>query len=394
MIIKTISSVHDLAGKKVLVRADFNVPLKKGKIVEDYKISANLPLIKYLIKKGAVVILASHLGEPVLNSKGVAKNKDAYSLEVVAKSLSKMLGQKVLFLGQAIGSPELKKQAAGLKPGQVALLENIRFYEGEVKNKNSFAKSLSALADIYVNNAFAVSHRNHASVSAIKDYLPSYAGMLVEEEVLALSKLMHPTKPFVAVIGGAKIDTKVALIKKLSQKADFVLVGGAIANCFLAARGTKVGKSPVTKDQIALAKKIDNRKVIVPIDMIVANKDFKEIAVRKAGQVGAKEYVYDIGPETMKLYAKFLRAAKTIVWNGPVGMFEQPRLRQGTLFIGRAIAQHTKGKAYGVVGGGETIEALRMTGMLDYVDWVSTGGGASIAYLGGEKMPGLKGLVK
>ncbi|MEI6378987.1 MAG: phosphoglycerate kinase [Candidatus Falkowbacteria bacterium] len=394
MRIKTITAAHNLAGKKVLVRVDFNVPLKKGKIVESYKITANLPLIKYLIKKEAKVILVSHLGEPVFTTAGKAKERASLSLEPVAKSLAKMLNKKVLFCPQPIGSQDLKKQITGLKDGQVVLLENIRFYEGETKNKKSFAKSLAALGDVYVNNAFAVSHRDHASVSAIKNYLPSYAGTLIEEEVLALAKLMHPQTPFVAVIGGAKIDTKVALIKKLSKKADFVLVGGAVANCFLAARGLKVGKSPATKEQIALAKKIDSRKIIVPIDVIVTDKNFKEITVKKAGQVGAKEYIYDIGPETMKLYARFLRSAKTIFWNGPVGLFEQPRLRQGTLFIGRTIAQHAKGRAYGVVGGGETIEALRMTDMMDYVDWVSTGGGASIAFLSGEKMPGLKGLVK
>jgi phosphoglycerate kinase len=308
--------------------------------------------------------------------------------------LSKKLGVKVLFLTEAIGSPELKAKLATLKEGQVVLLENLRFYPGETANQAGFAKAMSVLGDVYVNNAFAVSHREHASVAAIKNYLPSYAGTLIEAEILALAKVLLPTKPFVAVLGGAKIDTKVKLLNKLKQKADFILVGGAIANCFMAARGLAIGKSLATPEQIALAKKIDSRKIILPVDVVVSDKKYTKIGLKSATKVAAKDYIYDIGPETMKLYAKFLRSAKTVFWNGPMGLLEQPQLRQGTLFIGRAIAQHTKGKAYGIVGGGETIEALHMTQMLEYVDWVSTGGGASLTYLSGESLPGLKGIVK
>ncbi|MDD4412071.1 MAG: phosphoglycerate kinase [Patescibacteria group bacterium] len=394
MKIKTINQINSFDGKKILMRVDFNVPMNKGKIKEEFKIVANVPMIKFLIKHGATVILMTHLGDPKISSTGKIKDKEAFTTKPLAISLGKLLKKKVVFSDSLIGSEKLKNEVKALKKGQILLLENIRFYYGETKNDTKFAKQLATLGDIYINNAFAVSHRSHASVAAVKRYLPSYAGSLVEEEVSNLQKIVYPTKPFVAVMGGSKIDTKVTLLRKLSKRADYILVGGAIANNFLAARKFPIGKSLASPQNIRLAKKIDNKKIILPIDVIVSDKNFKQIAVKKINEVGRNEYIYDIGPETMKLFATYLKKAKTLIWNGPMGLFENERLRQGTLFVGRAVAIQSKGRAFGVVGGGETIEALKMTKMIDDIDWVSTGGGASLSFLGGEKMPGLVGLVK
>ncbi len=388
MKVKTIGTAK-LSGKTVLVRVDFNVPLKGAQIKDDFKIKASVELIKFLIGKKAKIILLTHLGEP----KNSAADRKKFSVKPVAVRLAKLLDKKVLFLKEPIGNSRLAAAVSKLKDGQVALLENIRFYPGETANEAKFAKALAGLADVYINNAFAVSHRAHASVSAIKKYLPSFAGPLLVAEVINLNRVLKPHRPMIAVMGGAKVETKVDLIKNLLKKANHILVGGALANNFLAARGYNVGKSLTTKTGIAIAKKIPKKKLVLPIDLVVKTADGRT-AWRHLKEVKRGETIVDIGPETMKLFGNYIKRANTLVWNGPMGLYEDEAARYGTLFVARAIASRSSGKAFGVVGGGETVDALKLTKMEDDVDWISTGGGASLTYLSGIKLPGLMGLVK
>lgn len=379
MKIKSIRNVKNLAGKKALLRADFNVSIKGGRIKDDYKIVAVLPTIRYLLRHNCRIIVATHLG----------KGKKTDVTKPIADKLSRLLGQKVKYGGSAI--------AGKLESKQMVMLENLRWQTGEEKNDKKFAKSLATLAEIYVNDAFAVSHRGHASVSAIKKYLPAYAGLLLEKEVLNLAKVLNPNKPLVSIIGGAKIETKINLINSLAKRSERILIGGALANNFIAAHGFSIGKSLADKPSVrlaaALAKKYKN--IILPVDVLTAKKVNSEAyQVKPVNQVKKDEIILDIGPKTVRLFAAYIKQAKTIIWNGPLGYFENDHFKHGTLAIARVVAARSTGKAFGVAGGGETIEALNQTKMAHYLDWVSTGGGAMLAYLGGEKMPGLKGIVK
>jgi phosphoglycerate kinase len=388
MKIKSITKANDLHGKKVLYRADFNVPIKNGQIKDEYKIMQHLPTLHYLIQKGCKIVVVSHLGRP----KSMAE-KEKYTLEPIAKRLGKLLGKNIPLAVDIIGF-ETGTAVGRMQAGDLVMLENVRFIEGELKDSKLFAKRLAKLADLYVNDAFAVSHRAEASVSAIKSYLPSYAGLLLEKEIESLHKALNPKKPLIAVIGGSKISTKVPLIKTLTKKADKVLVGGAMANNFFAAHGLEIGKSLVDKESIAYAKKFKNKNIILPVDVVVSShKNGGDARVKKIMEVGRADYIFDIGPQTIKLFSSYIKSANTIIWNGPLGMFELKQFRAGTFSIAHVIASRSTGKAFGVVGGGETVEALEMTSMKEYVDWVSTGGGAMLSYLGGENMPGLKGLV-
>ena len=394
MRIKSIKQIKDLAGKVVLLRADFNVPLCKGKVKEDFKLIMNLPTIRYLSNNKAKVVLISHLGRPEFTKSGQVSKKKQSSLESVARRLSILLRKKVKFVNQIIGD-KVNREIERLKQGEILLLENLRFDPGEIKNSVKFAKKLSSMADIYVNNAFAVCHRKHASVSAIKKYLPAYAGLLLEEEIKSLNKIKEPKKPLVIIIGGAKMDTKIGMIKKMSFKATNILLGGAVANNFLAAKKLEIGKSLSDKASIREAKKLMNKKIILPVDVVVAKPNkFKPVKVKPVNYVNKGEMILDIGPQTMRNYAKYIKEAKTIIWNGPMGMFEIKPFHHGSLFIGRVVASRSKGKAFGLVGGGETVQVLRMTKMFDNIDWVSTGGGAVLAYLSNNKMPGLKKIIK
>lgn len=395
MEIKSIRKAKKISGRTILLRVDFNVPIKNGKILDDYKIVAGLKTIRFLVRYGCKVVVITHLGKP----RGWDKK---YSTKPVAQKLQNLLGKKIKFVDQVIGHKALL-EVKNLENGDILMLENLRFYEEEEKNDKKFAKYLASLADIYVNNAFAVSHRKHASVSAIKKYIPFYLGLLAESEIMHLNKILSPRKPMTAVIGGAKISTKLPLLKRFRKKADFILVGGALANNFLKILGYEVGKSMVSKDDLKLAKemlvyykKVGNRKLILPIDVVVSKKkDGKDKAVIKTvNNIGKNDYILDIGPQTVKLYSKFIQKSNSIIWNGPMGMFEARGFQDGTLDIAKKIALHSFGSAFGVVGGGETIEALKMTKMLDYVDWASTAGGAMLSYLSGEKMPGLEGIIK
>ncbi|MFA4833496.1 MAG: phosphoglycerate kinase [Patescibacteria group bacterium] len=389
MRIKSIRQAKKLAGKRVLLRADFNVPLEGGRVADDYKIVAGLPTIRFLLRYRCKIIIANHLGRP----EGERVKK--YSLEPVARHLGRLLDEKVGFVDDCFG---LKAGTAvgKMRPGEILMLENLRFAKGEEKNDKKFARQLASLADIYVNDAFANSHRQHASMSAIKRYLPSYAGLLLAEEVENLNKIIRPKPPLVAVIGGAKIGTKISFIKEISQKSFKVLIGGALANNFFAVRGMEIGRSMVDKKSIALARKLRAKNILLPIDVVVSdNKDGSGPAeVKNVFKVNKNEAILDIGPKTIRLYSLFLKKAQTIIWNGPMGMFEQSHFKHGTLSIARVIASRSRGRAFGVVGGGETIEALKITGMEHYVDWISTGGGATLAFLSGAEMPGLSKIIK
>lgn len=398
MTIKSIKNYKFKGGERVFLRLDFNVPLKGAKIAEDFKLRQALEDINFLLSKNCSLILASHLGSP--------KKKDKkLSLKPVALYLSKLLSKKIALIDVA----QAKTKTKNLKAGEIVLLENLRFYPGEKKNQLGFAKSLAALADIYVNSAFAVSHRDEASVSAIKKYLPSYAGLLLEKELLNLNKILKPKKPLTVVLGGEKISSKLPLINNLSKQASQILVGGALANAFFKALGYETGKSTVDKESVVVAKKLiakfkmkgKQKKIILPLDVITStqikdNKALKKnlVAIKNPKEVKKGEYICDIGPRGIGDFAQYIKKAKTIIWNGPLGMFEISNFKQGTVIIARLVASRASGFAFGVAGGGETVEAINLSKMGEYMDWVSTGGGAMLSYLGGEKMPGLKGIVK
>lgn len=417
MKLKTIKDLKSVKNKRVLVRVDFNAPLKqetnnkKQIIIQDEtKIKAALPTIRFLINKGAKVILISHLGEPsqISNVKyqmskvnpPAGGQGSKFSLRPAAVKLSELLGQKVGFINDCLGV-KVKTAIGKMKNGEVILLENLRFYPGEEKNGEVFAKNLAKAGQLYVNDAFAVSHREHASLSAIAEFLPSCGGLLLEKEVAVLAKILKkPKRPFLVIIGGAKISTKIKVIENLLNKVDFLLLGGVLANNFFAAQGYNIGKSLVEPDGVKVAKKLlagsKKEKLVLPIDVLVAKKiePRAEPLVRRVNEVKDDEIILDIGPETIRSFAFLIKEAKTILWNGPLGMFELPRFRNGSIMIARVIASRSQGQAYGVVGGGETIECLDQTKMAQYVDWISTGGGAMLEFLAGKILPGIKPLLK
>ncbi|MCK5416418.1 phosphoglycerate kinase [Candidatus Parcubacteria bacterium] len=389
MKIKSIKNFKKLKGKKILVRVDFNVPIRNGKVKDEYKIVRHLPTIRFLQRHNCKIILMSHLGRPI---SGV--RDDNLSLLPVIKRLGEILDKDIKLI---IGFDEFKdgSEIGRMEDGDIVMFENLRFNEGEKENSSIFAKKLTKFADIYVNDAFAVSHRAHASVAVIKNYLPSYAGLLLEKEIKNLAKVLKPKNPLVVIIGGVKLKTKLALIENFSKKADKMLIGGAMANNFFVAHGLEVGKSLTTKEGIEIVKRLKIKNVIIPIDVVVStHRDGGNIVVKSINKVKKNDYIFDIGPETIKLYSNFIRKANTLVWNGPMGKFELKSFRAGTMSIAQLLATRSGGRAFGVVGGGETVESLKMSKMIDYVDWVSTGGGAMLSYLGGEKMPGLKGIVR
>lgn len=394
--IKSIRNIKNLAGKKILLRADFNVSIKVGRIKDDYKIAATLPTIRFLLRYKTKIIIMTHLD---VNKSLPEKNK--ISTKPVGSRLSKLLGKKVNYLGGCLGK-KVSQAVLKMKPGEIVLLENLRSGQEEVENNKKFAKALAGLADIYVNDAFAVSHRNHASLAAIKKYLPSYAGLLLEKEVLNLHKALRPAEPLITVVGGSKMETKIKLIKNLAKRSSKILLGGALANNFIAARGFIIGKSLADKSSIRLAKALvkKHKNILLPVDVVVAsrtlryNRSVPNATAKPVSQVKADDIILDIGPKTIRLYSHFLKKASTIIWNGPMGKFEERVYRHGTLAIARIIAARATGPAFAAVGGKETIEALKMVKMIDYIDWVSTGGGAMLAFLGGEPMPGLKGIVR
>jgi len=390
MAIKFLSKAKTLAKKTVFLRVDFNVPQAKGRIKDDYKIAAGLETIGFLLAKKCRLVVATHWGEPQ------GKYQADLSTKALAARLAKLSGRNIAFV-PAVSGPKVRAALKKLLPGEILFLENLRFEKGELKNDPKFAKQLTQGIDIYVNDAFAVSHRAQASVGAIKKYLPSYAGFLLEKEVSNLNRILKPIKPLVVVLGGAKISTKLPLISHLYKKADHILLGGGLANNFFQFQGIQIGRSICEPGIDKEVKKFFknghlNPKIILPVDIVVGLND-KQPRLQAVGNVKAKEAILDIGPDSIALFASYIKAAKTIVWNGPMGKFEKDSFKHGTLHLARAIAAKAKGPAYGLVGGGETVEALKLTKMQDYIDWVSTAGGAMLAYLGGDKMPGLEKIV-
>lgn len=387
--IRSIKSLRNLRGKKVIVRNDFNVPIKNGRVADDFKIVKQLPTIRYLLKKKAKIMLFSHLGRPKTK-----EDRETMSLQAVKRRLERYLDTKVKFIN-SINTFESETALAKLEEGKILLFENVRFYKEETEPNLGFAKKIARLGDVFVSDAFGVSHREQATVSIIQNYIDSYAGLLTEQEIKNLEKAKRPQKPAVALFGGVKLPTKMPLLKLYLKRADYLLLGGGLANNFLAAYGYEVGKSLVEKEGISLAKKIKSDKLVIPIDVVLSsNKNGGQARVKKIADVSKQDYIFDIGPDTVKLYSTLIKSANSLVWNGPMGFFELNDYRHGTMAIARLVAARSKGKAFGVVGGGETVEALKKTKMIEYVDWVSTGGGAMLTYLGGGKMPGLKNIVK
>jgi phosphoglycerate kinase len=384
---KTINDI-DVKGKKVLVRVDFNVPLKDGVISDDTRITAALPTINYLLSQEAAVILCSHLGRPKSGP------DPKFSLQPVANHLQTLIPNKVHFVDDSVGE-KVEKAAGDLKPGEVLVLENTRFYPEEEKNDPVYAKKLSDLADIYVNDAFGSAHRAHASTEGVTHYKPGVAGFLLEKEIKYLSgAIENPQRPFVAILGGAKISDKIGVIKNLLTKADKVLIGGGMANTFLKARGFQMGDSLVQDEALETANEIlssGSDKLVLPKDLVIADA-FEDSAAKKTIEVGdVPEHwrALDIGPETVKEFSKIIKDAGTVVWNGPMGVFEMPNFAIGTFEVAKAVADS---KAVSIIGGGDSVAAIQKSGLADKVTHISTGGGASLEMLEGIALPGVAAL--
>ena len=379
------------------MRVDYNVAIKKGRILEIERIERSFETINYLVKKKAKVILMSHLGSPE------GKYVKDLSLKPVAYYLDSQAKKKVTFVNDCVGE-QVKSQVKKLKPGQILLLENLRFHPGEEKNDAKFAQELASLADIYVNEAFSVCHRAHASVSAITKYLPAYAGFNLADEVENLSQLLKGFKrPAIAIIGGVKISTKIKVIANLLLRYDYVLVGGALANNFLAAKKINIGKSVWEKDYLKLTRDLLEKskgRLVLPVDVRIASRikagnEAKPVSVSGLNKLVSKKWqIVDIGPKTEFYFESLIHKSKTLVWNGPMGVFEIPGFSHGTDFICQKVCQHAKGSAFGVVGGGETIAVLEKLKLKNWPDFVSTAGGAMLEFLEGKVLPGIKPLMK
>ena len=388
---KTVRDL-DVAGKKVLVRVDFNVPLNdKGEITDDTRITASLPTIQYLLEQKAAVILMAHLGRP----KGQVKPE--LSLAPVAKHLGKLLGKKILLAPDCVGEAA-QAAASKLKPGHILLLENLRFHKEEEKNDMDFAEKLASLADLYVNDGFGVSHRAHASVEGVTHFLPAAAGFLLEKEIQYVGQAVtNPLHPFVAIIGGAKVSDKIGVISNLLDKVDTLLIGGGMANTFLAAQGYKMGKSLVEEDKLDLAKELlakakkNKVNMLLPTDLVMAAAfaPDAEHVTEKVKNLNQAYMALDIGAETSKAYAEALADAKMIVWNGPMGVFEMDAFCKGTEAVAKAVA---KSRATSIVGGGDSVAAIEKLGLAKRITHISTGGGASLEYLEGKVLPGVAAL--
>jgi phosphoglycerate kinase len=387
---KTILDLRDeeLSGKRVLVRVDFNVPIKNGAITDDRRIREALPTIKYLMEKGAKVILVSHLGRP----KGF---QDDLRLDPVAKRLSELLSKPVKKLNDCIGE-EVEKEVANMNPGDVVLLENIRFYKEEEANDPEFAKKLAKLADLYVNDAFGTAHRAHASTAGVANYIPGVAGLLMKKEIEIMGKaLENPDRPFVCILGGAKVSDKIGVIKNLVNKVDVLLIGGGMMFTFLKAMGYEIGKSILEEDKLDLAKdlmslaKEKGVKFVLPVDAVVV-KEIKEDApttVKDVDKFDKDDIGVDIGPKTIDLFREEIMKAKTIIWNGPMGIFEIPAFANGTKKVAEAIAENKN--CVSIVGGGDTAAAVQLFGLEEKFTHISTGGGASLEFLEGKVLPGV-----
>lgn len=393
---KKVVTDLDVKSKKVLVRVDFNVPMSKteiGKILDNKRIVAAIPTIKYLIENKAKVILLSHLGRP----KGEAKKE--FSLEPISKELSNLIKKEVKFIkSNIVVDEDVKKEIENLKDGQIALLENTRFRKEETKNIDEFSKELASLGELYVNDAFGTSHRAHCSNVGICKYLPSALGFLVEKEVDIMSNaLANPKRPFVAILGGAKVSDKIMVIENLIKKVDSILIGGAMAFTFLKAQGKNVGKSLVEEDKLDISLKIlenakkNNVKIILPVDVVVS-KEFSNDSKFFTVDVDKMKDDYiglDIGNKTVELFSKKIKDANTVVWNGPMGVFEMSNFSKGTFEIAKALAETS---ATTIVGGGDSASAIEKSGYKDKITHISTGGGASLEFLEGKVLPAIEAI--
>ena len=384
--------------KRVLVRVDFNVAINKGKITEDFRIKASLPTIEFLRKQRAKIILISHLGEPIpfkslFDSKNINTENQEFSLRPVAKYLGKLLKKRIKFAPDCIGD-KVKKEISKMKSGEILVLENVRFYKEEEENSEEFAKKLSENVDYFINDAFAVCHRNHASVVAITKYLPSSAGFLLAKEVEILNKAYsHPQKPLCIVMGGSKMSTKIKLILRFFDKADHILIGGALANTLLGAKGFAIGKSKSEINMTDGLSGIDltSTKFHLPIDTVVAKEisDKAKIKIKGAGNIENDELILDLGPDTIRLFNSIINESKMVIWNGPLGLFEIKKFARGTNEFAKNLV---KTKSFTILGGGDTIAAVDKLKILNKFDFVSTGGGAMLDFLSGDKLPGIEAL--
>jgi phosphoglycerate kinase len=386
----------DLNGKRVFIRVDFNVPLANGAVSDDTRIRETLPTLKLAMERGARLVLASHLGRP----KGKVDPK--YSLAPVAAKLGEMLGKPVAFAADCVGADAEAKSNA-LRGGEVLLLENVRYHAEEEKNDPEFAKQLAALCDgIFVCDAFGSAHRAHASVVGITKYVSkSAAGLLMEKELAYLGKaISNPERPFVAILGGAKVSDKIEVVQNLMKLADAMLIGGAMAYTFLKSQGLPVGKSLVENDKLDLARELIEEakgrkfRLLLPVDHVLAESIDATVAAKTASIADTPENLMglDVGPKTIAEFSAEIAKAKTIVWNGPLGMFEKPAFAQGTLAMARAVAAASVGGATSIVGGGDSVAAVEQSGVADKISHISTGGGASLEFLAGEKLPGVEAL--
>jgi phosphoglycerate kinase len=390
---KSVADV-DVAGKRVLVRVDFNVPQDEaGRITDDSRIRAALPTIRLLLDRGARVILVTHLGRP----KGVDPR---WRLDPVAARLSELLGRPVTKLDDCVG-PAVRQAVESLAPGGVILLENVRFHPEEEKNDPAFARELAALADLFVNDAFGTAHRAHASTEGVARYLPAVAGLLMQKEIEALGQaLANPRRPFVALLGGKKVHDKIGVIRNLMTKVDALLIGGGMAYTFLKAQGREIGKSLLDEESLDVARETLDQAVArgvrleLPEDVVVA-QEFREDAPHKVVPVDAIPADWmgmDIGPRTVKKFGEILRGARTVLWNGPVGVFEMPAFAAGTRAMAQALAEETAAGATTIIGGGDTAAAVESLGYGDKMTHLSTGGGASLEFLEGKELPGIAAL--
>jgi phosphoglycerate kinase len=385
---KTVKDI-DLKGKRVFIRVDFNVPMADGKVTDDKRIKASLPTIKYVLDQGASVLLASHLGRP----KGGPDPE--FSLRAASEVLAGHLGVPVKMAPATVG-PEVEAMAKELKPGEVLMLENTRFHKGEEKNDLELAKQMAALADVYVNDAFGSAHRAHSSTEGIARFLPAVSGFLMEQELEYLGRAVaNPEHPYVAILGGAKISDKIDVVETLLAKADKLIIGGGMANTFLAAKGLNMQDSLVEQSSLETARSILEKagdKLILPVDAVIADKFDPEAnsQVVDVDQIPAGWRMMDIGPKTIEQYKHAMDGAKLIVWNGPVGVFEMPKFAEGTFALARMLA---RSGATTVIGGGDSASAVKKAGVAKEMTHVSTGGGASLEFLEGKELPGVAALM-